>query len=198
MKKFTGIDQLIDMVLSKLGNVELALVTGDYASRRRFRDYRRGYSGRCRPPLPGALVGMAEKYTPSKFEVRSEADELERLSGTLNLKESVVVWGVMDRRERPGVISDHAAQSGCLTHAPAKAFRVIRRPSGATITLSLLKTGGEHRYIKSAENLMSERDGRFVWPRRALSIRKEGVTSESTRRCIRATSSGDASFPTDR
>lgn len=87
--------------------------------------------------------------------------------------------GVMDRREpTPGVILDHAAQSG-LTHAPGES--VSRHPAAVRRDYYVIavKTGGEQRYIKSAENLMSERDGRFVWPRRALSIRKEGVTSES-------------------
>jgi len=94
VKKFTGIDQLIDMVLSKLGNVELALVTGDYA---------RGVdSGIIDVVIVGDvdrrylehLVGMAEEMIHRK--IRSlvlREDEFERLSGTLNLKESVVVWG---------------------------------------------------------------------------------------------------------
>ena len=94
VKKFTGIDQLIDMVLSKLGNVELALVTGDYA---------RGVdSGIIDVVIVGDvdrrylehLVGMAEEMIHRK--IRSlvlRVDEFERLSGTLNLKESVVVWG---------------------------------------------------------------------------------------------------------
>lgn len=94
VKKFTGIDQLIDMVLSKLGNVELALVTGDYA---------RGVdSGIIDVVIVGDvdrrylehLVGMAEEMIQRK--IRSlvlRVDEFERLSGTINLKEAVVVWG---------------------------------------------------------------------------------------------------------
>ena len=87
--------------------------------------------------------------------------------------------GVMDRREpTPGVILDHAAQSG-LTHAPGES--VSRHPAAVRRDYYVIavKTGGEQRYIKSAENLMTCRDGRFIWPRRALSIRKGGVTSES-------------------
>lgn len=94
VKKYTGIDQLIDMVLSKLGNVEHAFVVGDYARGVDsgiidvviVGDIDRGYLEH--------LVGMAEEMIHRK--VRSlvlTGDEFERLSDTLNVKDAVVVWG---------------------------------------------------------------------------------------------------------
>ena len=95
VSKFTGIDQLIDMVLSKLGNVELAFVTGDYARGvdsgiidlvivgdvdRRYLDH---------------LVGMAEDMIHRK--IRSlvlSREEYGRLETTLKKNETVPVWGV--------------------------------------------------------------------------------------------------------
>ncbi|MGV7930845.1 MAG: winged helix-turn-helix domain-containing protein [Spirochaetota bacterium] len=94
VKKFTGIDQLIDMVLSKLGNVELALVTGDYACGVDSGIIDVVIVGNVDRRYLEHLVGMAEEMIHRK--IRSlvlREDEFERLSGTLNLKESVVVWG---------------------------------------------------------------------------------------------------------
>lgn len=85
----------------------------------------------------------------------------------------------MERFEPATGVSLDCSTQHTLPYTPgenASRRRVDVRPNYYVIAV---KTGGEHRYIKSAENLMTGRDGRFVWPRRALSIRKEGVTRES-------------------
>ncbi len=94
VRKFTGIDQLIDMVLRKLGTVQFAFVTGDYA---------RGIdSGIIDVVIVGDidrnylehLIGLAEEMI--KRKIRSlvlSREEFERLKGTLKIEQAVVVWG---------------------------------------------------------------------------------------------------------
>lgn len=93
VRKFTGIDQLIEMVLRKLGSVKLAFVTGDYA---------RGIdSGIIDVVIVGEidraylehLVGLAEEMI--KRKIRSlvlSMEEFERLRGTLKIEHAVIVW----------------------------------------------------------------------------------------------------------
>ncbi len=66
---------------------------------------------------------------------------------------------------------DHASGAAPLDPRPSisrREFYVIA-----------VKTGVEGRYIRSAEGFLAPGDGRFVWPRRALNIRKGGVWSET-------------------
>jgi len=93
VRKLTGIDQLIDMVLSKLGKLEMAFVTGDYA---------RGIdSGIIDVVIVGQidrqyLIGLektAEEFI--KRKIRSlilSREEFEKLKYTLNIGSSVIIW----------------------------------------------------------------------------------------------------------
>ena len=94
VKKFTGLDRLIDDVLSSLGNVELALVTGDYAQ------------GKDTGIIDVVIVGNVDKAFLDVLVARAEAlikrkirslvlnhKEYEHYSKALKPKEAVVVWG---------------------------------------------------------------------------------------------------------
>lgn len=93
VKKFTGIDRLVDDVLSGLGNLEFAFVTGDYAQGRDsgiidvviVGDIDRSYLER--------LVAKAEKLINRKIRslVLNNA-EYERYGKALKSKEIIVVW----------------------------------------------------------------------------------------------------------
>ncbi len=102
VRKFTGIDQLIDMVLSKLGTVELAFVTGDYA---------KGVdSGIIDVVIVGDidrqyLQNLVEKAEDLiKRKIRSlvlNREEFTRLKNSLKIDSAVVVWGESDFAPRP-------------------------------------------------------------------------------------------------
>jgi hypothetical protein len=99
IRKFTGIDQLIDIVLSKLGTVELAFVIGDYA---------KGIdSGIIDVVIVGhidrhyliSLVDAAEDLI--KRKIRSlvlSREEYEKLKLTLNINSSVIIWNEMGKQ----------------------------------------------------------------------------------------------------
>lgn len=99
VRKYFGIDTLIDQVLAKLGAVEAAYVTGDYA---------KGIdSGLIDVVIVGTvdrqylnqLVEKAEGLIHRK--IRSlvlERSEFEKLCVTLNIKKAVVVWGEKAKR----------------------------------------------------------------------------------------------------
>lgn len=94
VRKFTGIDQLIDMVLAKLGSVDLAFVTGDYA---------KGIdSGIIDVVIVGqnidrvylqSLVDQVEVLINRK--IRSlvlDNDEFKKFAPTLKIESAVIVW----------------------------------------------------------------------------------------------------------
>jgi hypothetical protein len=94
VKKFTGIDRLVDDVLSGLGNVKLALVTGDYAQ------------GKDSGIIDVVIVGDIDRTYLDTLVARAEAlinrkirslvlnfEEYERYGKALNSKEALVVWG---------------------------------------------------------------------------------------------------------
>jgi len=93
VRKFMGIEALIDMVLRKLGKVELAFVTGDYA---------RGIdSGIIDVVIVGdvdrqyleRLIKMAEEMITRKIRALVlSREEFERLKGTLKIEQAVIVW----------------------------------------------------------------------------------------------------------
>jgi hypothetical protein len=94
VRKFTGINQIIEMVLRKLGSVELAFVTGDYA---------RGIdSGVIDVVIVGEidkaylehLVKLAEEMIKRKIRTLVlNREEYLRLKETLKIDYSVIVWG---------------------------------------------------------------------------------------------------------
>ncbi len=93
VRKFTGIDQLIDMVLSKLGTVELAFVTGDYAK------------GIDSGIIDVVIVGHIDRHYLQNLEKTAERlikrkirslvlnkEEYEKLKYTFNIGSSVIIW----------------------------------------------------------------------------------------------------------
>jgi DNA-binding MarR family transcriptional regulator len=93
VRKVTGIDQVVEQIVSRLGNVELAFITGDYA---------RGVdSGLIDLVLVGeidrtyldALVGKLEEIIRRKIRTLVlSVDELEPLRSRLGASRSLIVW----------------------------------------------------------------------------------------------------------
>lgn len=99
VRKFTGIDQLIDMVISKLGAVELAFVTGDYA---------RGIDSGI---IDVVIVGCIDwQYLHSLEEIAEDlikrkvrsliltTEEYVKLENTLNIGSSIIIWNEAGRQ----------------------------------------------------------------------------------------------------
>ena len=94
VKKYLGIDKLIDNILAKLGNIELAFVTGDYA---------RGIDsglidlvivGNVNKDFLQELVGKAELII--KRKIRSLVlthEEFIKLKRTIDVDNAILVWG---------------------------------------------------------------------------------------------------------
>ena len=100
VRKFTGIDQLIPQVLSQLGEMQSAFVTGDYA---------RGIDsgiidlvivGKVDELYLKKLIDKAEGLIHRKirFLVLSD-EELEKLKDTLKIEEAIPLWGEKDSDE---------------------------------------------------------------------------------------------------
>lgn len=93
VRKFIGIDQLIEKVIAKLGNVELAFITGDYA---------RGIdSGLIDVVIVGdvdrqylqVLIEKTEHLINRKIRsIVISKGEFEELKSALSFNESVIVW----------------------------------------------------------------------------------------------------------
>jgi hypothetical protein len=94
VKKYTGIDQLIDKILSKLGTVEIAFITGDYA---------RGIdSGIIDLVIVGtidraylmSLVDQVEELIKRKIRpLVLSREEYGRLKEKLEAEKALIVWG---------------------------------------------------------------------------------------------------------
>ncbi len=94
VKKFTGIDHLVDVVLTNLGNVELAFITGDYAQGKDSGIIDVVIVGDVDREYLNTLIAKAEKLINRK--IRSlvlNFKEYERYGKALNTKEAVLVWG---------------------------------------------------------------------------------------------------------
>lgn len=94
VKKYLGLDKLVDQILAKLGNVELALVAGDYA---------RGIDsgiidlyiiGEVDKKYLYKLIEKAENMIGRKIRclVLNE-DELQRFKDKLTQEKAIVIWG---------------------------------------------------------------------------------------------------------
>ena len=98
VRKVTGIDQVVEQIVSRLGNVELAFITGDYA---------RGVdSGLIDLVLVGeidrtyldSLVGKLEEIIRRKIRTLVlSVDELEPLRSRLGASRSLIVWNAGSR-----------------------------------------------------------------------------------------------------
>ena len=100
VKKYLGIDQVIDKVLNELGSVELAFITGDYA---------RGVdSGIIDLAIVGAvdrqylqvLVDKTEAVIRRKIRVLTlNQEEFERLKPQLKFEKALLVWTTENGRK---------------------------------------------------------------------------------------------------
>ncbi len=91
--KFTGIDQVIDVVLNKIGTIELAFITGDYAKGIDSGIIDIVVVGEIDRQYFQNLVDKAEGLI--KRKIRSlilRRDEFERLKSTLQVENAVIVW----------------------------------------------------------------------------------------------------------
>ena len=94
MKKYVGLDQLIDELVSKLGNIHSAYITGDYAE------------GIDSGLIDLILVGNVNEEKLKKITLKIEhlinrkirtlilsSADLKKLSTRLNIKNSLYIWG---------------------------------------------------------------------------------------------------------
>jgi hypothetical protein len=94
VKKFTGIDRLVDDILSSLGNIEIAFVTGDYAQGKDSGIIDMVIVGDIDRTFLDVLVKKAEGLINRKIRnLVLNHEEYERYGKALNTKEAVVVWG---------------------------------------------------------------------------------------------------------
>jgi len=94
VKKYMGIDQVIDAILAKLGNIQKAFITGDYA---------RGIDsgiidlvivGDVNVDFLQELARHAEKLIKRKIRyLVLTQEEFEKLQDTLNVGKALLVWG---------------------------------------------------------------------------------------------------------
>lgn len=94
VKKYLGIDQVIDAILAKLGNIHKAFITGDYA---------RGVDsgiidlviiGDVNVDFLQELVRHAEKLIKRKIRYLAlTQEEFKELQKTLNVEKALLVWG---------------------------------------------------------------------------------------------------------
>jgi hypothetical protein len=94
VRKVLGIDQLVDGVVERLGNVKLALITGDYAHGIDSGIIDLALVGDVDKQYLGALVEKVETLIARKVRALVlSPDEYERLLGTLRPEESLFLWG---------------------------------------------------------------------------------------------------------
>ena len=91
--KYTGIDRLVNNVLSKLGNLEAAYVVGDYAHGIDSGIIDLVVVGNIDKTYFNGLVEKAEDIIKRKIRVLVlSSGEVETLNGKLELSESIPVW----------------------------------------------------------------------------------------------------------
>jgi hypothetical protein len=98
VKKYLGIDKLIDNILAKLGNLELAFITGDYAHGMDSGLIDLVIVGEVNKEFLQELVMHAEELIKRKIRylVLSQ-NEFIRLQDALNVGKALLVWGELDQ-----------------------------------------------------------------------------------------------------
>ncbi len=97
VRKVLGIDQLVDGVVERLGNVRLALITGDYAHGIDSGIIDLTLVGDVDKQYLGSLVEKVEDLITRKVRVLVlSPEEYEKLLGTLRPEKSLFVWGEKD------------------------------------------------------------------------------------------------------
>jgi hypothetical protein len=93
VKKYLGIDQVIDMVLAKLGTVELAFITGDYAKGIDSGIIDLVIVGRIDREYLQSLIEKTEEIISRKIRVLVlNKQEFEKLKDTLKIGKTLPVW----------------------------------------------------------------------------------------------------------
>jgi hypothetical protein len=93
VKKYLGIDQLVERVLSKLGPVQLALITGDYAEGRDSGIIDLTIVGDINRNYLNELIEKTERMIHRKIRVLVlNAEEFERLQHQFMKGKSLVIW----------------------------------------------------------------------------------------------------------
>ncbi len=121
VRKVTGIDQVVEQIVSRLGTVELAFITGDYA---------RGVdSGLIDLVLVGeidrtyldSLVGKLEEIIRRKIRTLVlSVDELEPLRSRLGASRSLIVWNAGARETSPGKRTSATDEGTAAPRAPRR------------------------------------------------------------------------------
>ena len=121
VRKVTGIDQVVEQIVSRLGNVELAFITGDYA---------RGVdSGLIDLVLVGeidrayldSLVGKLEEIIRRKIRTLVlSVDELEPLRSRLGASRSLIVWNAGARETSPAKGTSATDEGTAAPRAPRR------------------------------------------------------------------------------
>ncbi|MDR3231551.1 MAG: ArsR family transcriptional regulator [Synergistaceae bacterium] len=97
VRKVLGIDQLVEGVVERLGNVRLALITGDYAHGIDSGIIDLTLVGDVDKEYLSSLVDKAERLIARKVRALVlSPGEYEKLLGTLKPEESLFVWGERD------------------------------------------------------------------------------------------------------
>lgn len=97
VKKYLGIDQVIERVLSQLGTVELAFITGEYAKGIDSGIIDLVIVGTINRDYLNTLIEKVETAISRKVRVLVlRRDELEPLKEKLKLEKSLVVWNAKD------------------------------------------------------------------------------------------------------
>ena len=95
VKKYTGIDQLINSVLSKLGTIEIAYITGDYAKGVDSGIIDLVIVGNIDRGYLFSLVDHVEKLIKKRIRpLILSHDEYERLKERMKLDKVLIVWGM--------------------------------------------------------------------------------------------------------
>lgn len=94
VRKYLGIDQVIDRVLHELGNVELAFVTGDYAKGMDSGIIDLTIVGDINKNYLNHLVEKTEGLIKRKIRTLVLSnEEFHRLNGSLQTDKALVLWG---------------------------------------------------------------------------------------------------------
>ena len=108
VRKVLGIDQLVDGVVERLGNVKLALITGDYAHGIDSGIIDLTLVGDVDRQYLASLVDKVEGLITRKVRVLVLfPEEYEKLLGTLKPEESLFVWG-----ERDSLLMERVSDAG--------------------------------------------------------------------------------------
>ncbi|MCR4442618.1 MAG: ArsR family transcriptional regulator [Peptococcaceae bacterium] len=97
--KYTGIDQLIDIVIAHLGNVEIAFITGDYAQGIDSGLIDLVIVGDVDKNYLQLLVDKSEQLINRKIRTLVFSNiEFERYKRNLDIDNALIVWEAEDKR----------------------------------------------------------------------------------------------------